>query len=247
MTIAIGFCGNDGIVLASDSQKTITGYIKGEVGKTETVIFANRNAFCFVGAGDADYIKTATQKAMVGLEVAKTFPDIRRILEDNLLDFFDKHLARWAYFPDHERPTVELLVGVSMRSGPFGLFHYYGTSFHSVYQKAIGAGVLLADGLIEQFYKVGSTVEEASSIAVYIISKVKAQVDSCGGFTDLMAFKRNGDFALTDSGELETLEREMKKAEAESIKALQTEICKKTVALSWHSEHLKKKAVKPAL
>jgi hypothetical protein len=43
--------------------------------------------------GDADYIKTATQKARVGLDKAKTIVDIQKTLEDNLLGFFDKHLA----------------------------------------------------------------------------------------------------------------------------------------------------------
>jgi 20S proteasome alpha/beta subunit len=245
MTIAIGLCGNGGLVLASDSQETISGYVKNEVGKSETIIFANRNVFCFVGAGDADYIKTATVKAIVGLDVANTFDEVQKTLEDNLLGFFDKHLAQWAFYPEHDRPSVELLIGVSMRSGPFALYHYCGTSFHRVSEKAIGAGVLLADGLLHQFNPVGATVEQASSIAVYIISKVKQQVDSCGGFTDLVAFRKNGDWALTDSRQLEVLEKRMKKDEEGSITALKKRIQSKAVDLSWHSEHLEKKAKKP--
>jgi 20S proteasome alpha/beta subunit len=241
VTIAIGLCGNEGLVLAADSQET-TAYIKAEVGKSETIIFANHNVFCFVGAGHADYIKTATQKATVGLDKAKNPRDIRRILEDNLLDFFDKHLARWAYFPDHDRPTVELLIGYSMHAGAFGLFHYDGTAFHSVSQKAIGLGVLIADGLIGQYYTAGVTLAESCSIAVYIISKVKSQVEACGGFTDLTALRKNGDFAFPEFEPLKTLEKEMEDAERESIKAFKKLICSKVVKLGWMTEHLQKKA-----
>jgi hypothetical protein len=247
MTIGIGLCGNHGVVLASDSQETISGYTKNEeIGKSETIIFANRNVFCFVGAGDADYIKTATVKATEGLDVATTFDQVQKTLENNLLGFFDRHLAQWSSYPQHERPSVELLIGVSMRSGPFALFHYYGTSFHREQRKAIGAGVLLADGLIHQYAGVEDSVEQASSIAVYIISKVKKQVDSCGGFTDLVALRKNGDWAMTNSTQLTELEKGMKKHEEESIERLKKQLYGKVVELSWHSEYLTKKAEKQA-
>jgi hypothetical protein len=132
-----------------------------------------------------------------------------------------------------------------MPLGPFALYHYCGASFHQVSQKAIGAGVLLADGLIAQFYRGVPTVEEASSIAVYILSKVKAQVASCGGFTNLTAFRKNGDFAFCDIKPLEALEKKMQIAEDGAIKALRKKICTNVVKLSWSSEHQRKKAENP--
>ena len=38
----------------------------------------------------------------------KTFNDIQDKLEENLLNFFDKHLSRWAGYFESDRPTVEL-------------------------------------------------------------------------------------------------------------------------------------------
>lgn len=240
MTIGIGFCRNAGIVLASDSQHTVSGYIKGYDGKIRTTIFDNLNVLAIVGAGNSDYIQTAKDKAIEGVRELNTFPEIADRLETNLLGFFDKHLARWAYYAENERPDVELLIGVTMRQGPFGLFHYSGTSFRRVGQKAIGSGILLADNLITQLTSVEDSVEKSTSLAVYILSKVKKQVDGCGGFTDLMALRKNGDFAFTEIRDIEKIERELEEIEKSSTKVLTEGIESKLVRLSWHSEHKRK-------
>jgi 20S proteasome alpha/beta subunit len=241
MTIAIGLRGNEGVVIATDSQETVTGYIKNQRGKTHTIIFANHNAVCFAGSGTSDYIETATEKAIEGLGGLDDLREVQARLESNLLDFFDNHLARWAYFSESERPSVELLIGVSLHSGPYSLFHYSGTSFNSVSSKAIGAGILLANDLLDDYVEVGGTIQQHSAAAIYILSKVKKQVDTCGGFTDLVALKRKGDFALSDSRELETIENQLTKREEELTKAFKKEIIATTVPLSWHSEHRKRK------
>lgn len=212
VTIAIGLCGNGGVVLATDSQHTVSGYIKTDRGKIRTTIFHDTlTVVAIAGSGTSDYIETAMDKAIDGIGELDSFPEIVATLETNLLEFFDKHLARWAYFPENDRPTVELLIGLTMKKGPFALFHYSGTSFCRVSQKAIGAGVLLADNLLDDFFTVGSSVEKSSSIAVYVLWKVKQQVDTCGGFTDLVALRTNGDFAFTDSGGIKAMEEELKK------------------------------------
>jgi 20S proteasome alpha/beta subunit len=234
VTIAIGLSCNEGIVIAADSQETVSGYIKSHRGKVHTIIFPGFTVLAFAGSGQSDYIDTAIEKAIDGLHDLKTIPEIQQALEENLLGFFDKHLARWAYFPENERPTVELLIGVSTAKGAFGLFHYGGTSFHRIDRKAIGVGVLLADSLISQYSS--ESVEELSSIAVYILSKVKKQVDTCGGFTDLVALRKGGDFALTNSSETEELEKELETLERESIKELKAGILARKPHLSWLSE-----------
>jgi 20S proteasome alpha/beta subunit len=239
MTIAIGLRSNDGIVLAADSQETLAGYIKGETGKIKTIIFASGTVLAIVGSGHSDYIETATEKVSDGIGELKNFPDIKNRLEENLLAFFDKHLAR---FPENERPAVDLLIGMSMRPSLFALFHYSGTAFYTVSQKAIGAGILLANGLLSDFASGELNVDESASIAVYILSKVKRRVDTCGGFTDLVALRTNGDFALTDWKPIEKLEDEFEGVERRMIGSLRKEITAIAVPLSWHSEHRKKKS-----
>jgi 20S proteasome alpha/beta subunit len=239
MTIAIGFSTNTGVVVAADSQETIPGFIKGDVGKTRLTVMANHNALCFAGAGSSDYIRNAMDKATLNIDGITDFHKMENALEANLLAFFDHHIARWAYFSERERPSVELLIGLSMKAGPHALYHYSGTSFTRVSEKAIGAGVLIATGLIDQFYPVGPSVVQASNVAAYILSKVKKQVDGCGGFTDLVALRENGDWAITNSKDIEKLESNYAKIDKTLAEKLKAEVNTTNVDLSWHSEHRK--------
>lgn len=241
MTIALGFTGNKGVVLATDSQETVSGYIKGRKGKITTTIFPH-STLCFAGSGFSDYIETAIEKAIVGIDTKKNFSDIVSGLEKNLLNFFDDHLARWAYFPENDRPTVELLIGITAKKGPFGLYHYSGTAFHRVSQKAIGAGLLLAHNLMARFDPaiVNASVSTMAVCAIYILAQVKEQVDACGGFTDLVALRKNGDFALTDTPQIESLETEIEAIERASIAALAQKLAAKSAPLIWMGDTLRK-------
>jgi len=242
VTIAIGLRSNKGIVLAADSQETVSGYIKTYTGKIHTTFFPEAGSVvCFAGSGQADYIDTAVKKAIEGMRSLKTIPEIESQLENNLLEFFDKHLARWAYFPESDRPTVEFLIGVSTKLGGFELFHYQGTSFHAVRAKAIGAGILLANSFIAEYVSPLMSVEELGSVAVYILSKVKKRVDTCGGFTDFVALRPGLDFAFSDSRGIEALENEMEATEKESSQLLKEKIIAKGPTLMWLSESGKKK------
>ncbi|MGB6430946.1 MAG: hypothetical protein WBF06_10175 [Candidatus Acidiferrales bacterium] len=245
VTIALGFRTNDGVVIAADSQETISGYIKGNKGKVRLTLYSNGNALVFTGSGTSDYISTAIDKAGEDLHKIDNFTDIRYELEERLLAFFNKHIAPWAYFPESERPSVELLIGVSCRKGGHGLFHYSGTAFHSVGEKAIGSGVLLANGLISQLFSVADSVTQATKLAVYILSKSKKQVDGCGGFTSLMALKGKGDWLLTETKDVEQMEKECEELEGRSIKSLRNEIVNRPFEMLWHSEFMaRKKALK---
>ncbi len=202
MTIAIGLVNNKGVVLAADSQETVSGYIKTQKGKLTTTIFSNGLCFSIAGAGTSDYISTTKDQALKGMYELKTF-DIQDKLEENLLNFFDKHLSRWAGYFESDRPTVELLVSASRPDGGCDLFHYSGTAFHRInISKAIGAGILLANSLLEGFMPPEMSIDQMASSAIFILSKVKKQVDTCGGFTTLVAMRPGGDFSYTSSDEI---------------------------------------------
>lgn len=244
MTIAIGFCSNAGVIIAADSQETVSGYTKGYRGKIHTHAFPpSGNVVCFAGSGTVDYIDAATEKAIDGVSELKTLPDVRSKIEKNLLEFFDTSLSRWSNYPEQERPIVELLVGVTTRLGAFDLFHYSGTAFHRVYTKAIGAGILLADSLISHYSSrlAEASIEQMGSLAVYIMSKVKSRVDTCGGMTDVVALRRKGDFALTDFKQIGAAESALEEAEKSLDDELRTKIFAVPVTLAWMSDHRQKR------
>lgn len=223
MTIAAGFHCNEGIVLCADTQETISGYIKGYDGKIITSIFHD-SVVSIAGSGSSDYIQTAKQKAVVGLDGIKDFPAIKKKLESNLIEVFDNHLGRWAHFAESERPVVELLIAVSMVAGGFGLFHWSGTSFHQTHSKAIGAGILLANTLIQEYGIGNHTLKELSSLAIFILAKVKKNVDTCGGSTHMVIMKKGGDFSYPDDKQLEKVESRAEELEIQSRKRLKKQI-----------------------
>jgi hypothetical protein len=55
-----------------------------------------------------------------------------------------------------------------------------------------------------------TTLEELSSVAIYILYKVKKQAGSCGGLTNLVALKKGGRAAITDSKEIKNLKGNMR-------------------------------------
>jgi 20S proteasome alpha/beta subunit len=247
MTIALGLRANDGIVLCADSQKTISGYIKTYDGKVDLHGYRDpRVIVAIAGAGTEDYIDTAQ------LMLLNDFDDelkqrgnlhgsIPIVLKERFLKFFDEHLARWAYFPERERPTTELLIGVTgQRTWP-RIFHCDGTAFREVSQKAIGDGVLIADQLLNQYGFGDFTVAQLASLAVYILRKVKERVDGCGGETHVIGLRKGFDFALTDHKDIKEMERRFEELDKITDKSMTKSIVEIPLSLSWHSEHRKRK------
>jgi 20S proteasome alpha/beta subunit len=237
MTIAAGFVCNGGIVLCADTQETISGYIKTYDGKIDTCLYASGLVVAVAGSGTSDYIKTARSALLDDFPSSKSFPEVRTEMEERLLTFFDKHLARWAYFPEREKPEVELLIGVAGRKMPCTLFHYAGTSFHRVAtSKAIGDGVLLANELINRYCFGNYNIEELSKLAIYILSKVKHGVDGCGGSTHLVTLRKGFDWGGADDKDVKILETAMLEIEKKSDKEFVKTILQEKLQLKWLSE-----------
>jgi 20S proteasome alpha/beta subunit len=243
VTIAIGFVANDGIAICADTQQTI-GNLKTYDGKVDLHIFHEpRIAMIIAGAGNHDYIKTATDVMLEDWPGCANLKEVRATFKQRLLSFFDDHLAKWAYFPEAERPTVELLIGVSGKNIPMTLFHYEGTSFHRTYTRAIGNGVLLADEMIHKYCHADYKLAQLSSIGVFILSKVKHGVDGCGGSTHILALRKSGDFALTNDKEIKEMEESFLEVEKSTDKTLVDAVSGKPLFLSWHSESSRRKRI----
>jgi 20S proteasome alpha/beta subunit len=242
MTIVVGFTCNDGLVLCADTQETISGYIKTYDGKVSTSVYRSL-AICVVGTGTSDYIAAAREQLTDGFPDCNTFEELRTEMETRLLTFFDKNLARWSAFPEHERPSVELLIGVSGVHFGHAMFHYSGTSFRRTSTKAIGSGVLLANELINRHCFGNYNVSQLASLAIYILSKVKKGVDGCGGHTHVVALRKGRDIAFTESRDIDAMEKEFEAIEKASDEVLVKRIVERNLPLSWTSEYKKKKAV----
>jgi len=234
VTIAIGFTCNEGVVVCADSQATVRGYTKDYCGKIKVSLYHKHDvAMAIVGAGDEDYIQTAMNKVDRGIGEATKFTEAEEVMEKNLLDFFDANLARWAYYPRDDRPEVELLIGINFTKGPCGLFHYCGTAFRRIVgMKAIGTGSLLAGNFLS-IWKL-DTLEQLGSAAAYILYKVKKNVDSCGGFSDIVVLKKGGKLAMVDSREIEKLESKFAEIDLKNEERLRGEVAQSKLPPYWY-------------
>jgi len=244
VTIALGMISNHGLVLCADTQHTISGYIKTYDGKVDLHLYRDPwIAVAIAGAGTDDYIVAAQQFLLRNAPDGKNVFEIEASLKAKCLSFFDEHLARWAYYPERERPTVELLIGVTGKNLYPRLFHYAGTAFQDVRgAKAIGDGVLLANDLITGATLGNYTVNQLCSFGIYVVAKVKRGVDGCGGSTHVVALRKGFDFAFTDQKEVDKLEQEISEMEKVKNRELIDVIVAKPLAVSWQSEHRKTKA-----
>jgi hypothetical protein len=225
MTIAVGFQCDEGIVLCADTEET-AGNIKQRTGKIVLTAHPEmKHIVAFAGAGWTDYVLTAIEKATDGLGKCNGIKEIAHHLEEKLVGFFDGHLANWAYFPEAERPSVELLIGVSLKDGPRGLFYYGGTSFYSIREKAIGIGTIVANNLIGEHNKAGNdSLDDLCRLGVFVLSRAKKQVAYCGGETQMIALRGGGDYTFVHLAEIRRMESEIKAIEQACTSNLQRDL-----------------------
>ena len=244
MTIAVGLRSNRGIVLCADTELSV-GDVKTYDGKVDLHIFHDqgkyRLTFALAGAGDTDYIRTAQSQLMKEFPKCQNVAEVEAQLEKRWLEFFNKHLAPWAYFPQHDRPYVELLIAVSGKGNVFPtLYHCTGTAFHETWRKAIGSGVILANDMLNSYTVRQRTVEDDVVLGTYIVAKAKRLVQHCGGSTHVIALRKDGDFALSDKTKIDKLEKELMEVEGEADKERMDKLLAKKVPVAWMSDIPKK-------
>jgi hypothetical protein len=246
VTIAAGFICNEGVVIAADSQETIVGYTKESKAKVHTITFpptVERQGlltYVYAGAGDTDYIETAMEGVDQALGPSRNFVEAVSAIDGSLIEFQAKRMAPWAAFRQEQRPFVELLIGLSVGSA-FGLLHYSGTAFHRCQgHKAIGTGALLANSLMSTYCLSGDGVDKLVRLACYILHKVKKYVDGCGGYTQIAALRKDGDF--TFAAKIEEFEADIVRLERKSVEDFRAQIFSSSAlpTLTWLADGTRK-------
>lgn len=207
LTIGIGFRCSDGIVLAGDCFRK-----KGDFGTSVTKVrsfrFRKNPLGAMVGAGTSRYIDPTFDrfndalKDSMGLKEARLTIDNerRRLYEEDMERSADENngephfsflLALWG-----RKDGVQLLSGTS--DAP--------TSIVDESYKAIGKGAPLARCLVETFYSLEGTCEEAALISVMVLKLVKGFVEGCEGKTNIIAVMENGLFRPKSSHAVKEVE-----------------------------------------
>jgi 20S proteasome alpha/beta subunit len=216
MTIAAGFICTDGIVLCADTQEVIYSYAKVNTEKMRQLETPAYNVV-FTGAGDTGLLETTIQLMEQALLDKKPSHDreIEKVLRDSLLETFSRHVAPYANFPQEDRPTADILIGIQYPTST-SLYRAYGTSFLQVTEpQCIGSGVVLGKSLIAQLFDSSMTIGRGWLIALYVLNQAKTWVDGCGGNTDILLLSaHNKGITRIPTTEVEDLESHFKQFDA---------------------------------
>lgn len=207
MTVAVGFHCTDGLVLAADSELS-----------NSTIKFSGTKAWIYrypkgtadpvplaqvaiVGAGDAAFLQYASERIDGALDdyvsglragAAVTMPAINSIVQGVVNDIHHNHLYPVSQFAG-ERPAIQLIIGVWLRSGRIRLMRTNLTAITKVWDyEASGSGSDLANFIIKRFYGGRVAISQAVFIASEALKHAKDFVPGCGGQTNVIVMYQNG-------------------------------------------------------
>ena len=210
VTIAAGFPCKTGLVICADTQETIAGYVKTDTEKIKLFQAADKKYnVVFTGAGNGDLIDTAINEMTEALSAEKPEGLVRIaiLLKKTMLKLFQDCIQPYASFPNDDRPSVTMLIGVqSPRST--ALYKAAGTSFSPLHEaECIGYGIALGKSLIKQLFKPEMTIDEAALAALYVLHEAKRWVDGCGGNSDILLLTHDGQILRMGTEWIISLER----------------------------------------
>jgi 20S proteasome alpha/beta subunit len=212
MTIALGMCCTDGIVIAADSQISAIDhhkYFESKVSYTDGPDWA----LMFGYAGDPGIYKEARDKIM-------------RLLPRTGFTPIQAYEACDKVFSEIGRPyspfELQMFIGVSIRLSDPGLIVFTGQGLYwEEGIKFFGVGdSSLMNYLSNVLYGKPISVEQGQKLAVYMIAKAKKCIDHCGGPTTVCSLLYGGKEWGLLSEAIENLEKEMESREKTCLKQI---------------------------
>jgi hypothetical protein len=220
MTIAIGLMYGEGIVLGSDTEEVVSGYLKRPHNKA---MFREGpgGSLVVIGAGNAGYVDSFVNGL---LDYRAHYPeDLEPFLSTRLCEFYAAHVLPFASYPAHERPEIELLMASAGKDRTPQLWATEKTALRPAWDwEAIGIGAMYARSLLANLKlerrSVGATL--AQLVVAYAIFKVKDLIDGCGRLTTIQHLGAAGRVEYVDAGRIEAWERQFARIERASVTSL---------------------------
>jgi hypothetical protein len=194
VTIAIGFCCNDGLVMCADRQITSATGFKSHERKISRASWYEQSIL-FSYAGDPDAARVLFAK------IRETFKSEFDKSKARSTGYRAKAALEKIYTSRHAK-HLETLIGIRFRNG--SSFHLFRTSSHKVVDgnmEYIGCGDSSAlryvcDLLLAEEQK----VNEAAILGSYVVSVANRYVDGCGGGPDITAIHESGTISVGMEG-----------------------------------------------
>ena len=216
MTVAVGFMCTDGIVLAADREVSTASlkidgpkvwYFRYPPNATHPVLRVG-----VAGAGDYAFIKYASElidrqlRDWVEQHGQATMDEVNAIVQGVINDIHHNHL--YPIGQPHERPNIDLLIGISISDGRIRLARSSLTSITNVCDyEAVGIGSDLANFIVKRSYKSRVTVTNAVFWAAQVLMHAKHYVPGCGGSSDVVVLFKGFGAGLVKQNTISNHER----------------------------------------
>ncbi len=193
MTIAAGFCCDDGVLLCSDSQETL-GDFKRNQAKITVKPEYREPASCravFAGAGDSTFIDIVVQKLWDAIRSETgNIDDFIRALEDRAIAI---HQRYWPVYTEKDRPTAHLLIALCCKDWPLKLLRVEGPLVLEITgYDCVGYGVPLAKYLCDRMWEIPMSLKPTLFVALYMLEQVKQHAEYCGGHSAFTLIQKDG-------------------------------------------------------
>jgi len=188
MTIALGFCAQNTIVLAADTEVTIEDEMKSGEGKIRWFIDTQDDktigTLAVTGAGDVFFLEFAAW------ELFKIFKESRGASTDELEALFRTRMRKIYQEEALRKREAEIeLIIAAQRMGEFDNVGRIWTTNKSTMTEVrghvcVGIGSMQGDILLKRLRRPCDTLI-GKLLAAYVIFQIKQLVPGCGGETDV--------------------------------------------------------------
>lgn len=219
MTIAAGFRVSEGVLMCADTEYSGTG-VKLKESKLFRVPYNGRRAAVLSFSGNASLAVPVVQRCVHHICVTELtgHRDIADAVAAIVEDEYRRHVSPT---PDITKESAyEILLGAWSSHDGHGLYSTWHGSMteHAVY-RCVGA-YWLGDYLIGPLLRPTLDLEWAKAIAAYVTAKAKERADGCGGLTEMVVLRTDGEIDNLSQSDVERLEESLMGFDAESRRLL---------------------------
>ena len=229
MTVAAGFLCKDGIIVAADTQESYgyPGALKSEVLKIDHSQQSTWS-IAIAGAGDSGYVQMCAQKILNSTAITENSPcPSVHTVESIAMEIFRNYMLPLSAYPTADRPTAHMVIATQPKNGSGSVVEWNGTSFVSQFPFVfVGAGGQMGSHLAKKFGHSlwGNPVNKSAGLVIYIMDQVKAMVEGCGGDTNVIILRQDGQVRRIYPGQVKSLEEQYRRLDFGSVNSLADKI-----------------------
>lgn len=195
-TVALGFCVQDGMVIAADRQVT-AGDAKSNTGKIDVWLDPNpegmnRGTLAVTGAGDFGYLKALSQLLREPFTRPEplSFPALKEEFERITRRFYRQHVIPFKRYRENDGPDVELILAAERNNERCMWYTANSVVLETRRPISVGSGSTLAEVLFQQGYFPAPMADLLTSqiLAAFVIFRAKLTIEGCGQDTDIHVF-----------------------------------------------------------